>query len=213
MPNKLFCVLACAVLACLAAGQQAKKYVPPDYEKKMEAIKGFESGVAPLFVMGDLNEDGVVDSKDAQLASGYADKHARAGISCLAAADVNMDGVVDAKDAVLIQQTLKRGPVEAPPLSYHSSLPCDYTHFFIAAGPGARPGGRVPVHFLTPAFTTQNCTVSVQSGQATVAKTAKAFQVQVAKTAQPNSLVTLAMSLADGKKYVYSFFVHGAAAK
>src|SRR5262245_43141343 len=164
MGYKLSRLITCVALAYCAVGQQAKKHVPPDFEKKMEAIKSFESGVAPLFVLGDLNEDGVVDGRDAQLVAGYVEKHLGAGISCLAAGDVNMDGVVDSRDVALIQQTLKRGPVEAPPLSYHSSLPCNYTHFFIAAGPGARPGGSVPVHFLSPAFDPQNSSVSVQSG-------------------------------------------------
>jgi hypothetical protein len=214
MCDKLVRAVSCAVLAtCFASGQPSRKYVPPDFDKKMAALKDFESGVAPLFVLGDLNEDGVVDDKDAQLVASYVDKHVSRGISCVAAGDVNVDGMVDARDVALIQQALRRGPVESPPLSYHSSLPCDYAHFFIAAGPGAKPGGSVAVHFLNPAFNTQNSKISVQSGEATVARTANAFHARVAKTAQPNSLVTLAIALADGKRYVYSFWVHDTASR
>jgi hypothetical protein len=186
----------------------AQKHVPPDFEKKMEAIKNFESGVAPLFVLGDLNEDGAVNDKDVQLLKGYVDKKSSAGLSCLAGGDLNTDGVVDLKDLSLLQKALGRGPVPAPPLSYSSSLPCDYRNFFIAARSGARAGGTVPVHFLNPKLTPQNSSVTVQSGPATVTRTANSYLVQTAKSAPPNSLVTLSIVLADGKKYVYSFSVH-----
>ena len=209
MANRLICAVLALLLPLVLIGQQSKKYVPPDFDRKMDAIRNLEYGVAPLFVLGDLNEDGVVDDKDIQLAQKYVQTKTAAGISCLAAGDVNTDGVVDAKDLLLLQQALKRGPVEAPPLSYHSSLPCDYKNFFIAARSGARPGGTVPIHFLNPRFTIQNSSVIVQGGPATVSRAVDSFVVSVGKTAPPNSLVTLSISLADGKKYVYSFYVHG----
>jgi hypothetical protein len=195
------------VLPGMLGGQQQKKYVPPDYERKMQAIKDFEAGVEPLFVLGDLNEDGVVDEKDLQLARAYVETHRPAGISCLAAADVNSDGRVDAKDIASLEQALKKGPVEAPPLVFHSSIPCDYRNFFIAARSGARPGGTVPVHFLEQRFNTENSSVTVQSGEATASKTKSAYLVQVAKSARPESLIKLAISVADGKKYSYTFSV------
>jgi Dockerin type I domain len=203
-------IAAALVLAACSTGfsQQPQKHVPPAYEKKMEAIKNLEAGVAPLFVIGDVNEDGVVDDKDLQLVKAYLDKRSAAGISCLAAADVNTDGVVDAKDLSLLQKALSRGAVQAAPLAYHSTLPCDYKNFFIAARSGARPGGTVPVHFLNPQFTTQNSSVTVQSGEATVVKSGDSYIVQVSKTAGPNSLVDLAIVLADRKRYTYAFVVH-----
>src|SRR5205823_7452884 len=78
-------------------GQQREKHVPPDFERKMETLRNLESGVAPLFVIGDLNEDGVVNEKDFQLAQVYVERKSSAGISCLAAGDLNTDGVVDAR--------------------------------------------------------------------------------------------------------------------
>ena len=189
-------------------GRQREKHVPPDFEKKMQAIRNLESGVAPLFVIGDLNEDGIVNEKDFQLAQAFVERKSPAGISCLAAGDLNTDGVVDARDVALFQETLKRGPVTAPPLAYHSGLPCDYKNFFVAATSGARAGGAVPVHFLDPRFNAQNSSLSVQSGPATVAKNGNAYRVQVSKSAPPNSVVTLAITLADNRKYVYTFLVH-----
>lgn len=204
-------VIFTMALALALTCQQHKKYVPPDYEKKMQAIKDFESGVEPLFVLGDLNEDGTVDDKDLQLARAYVQQksagRSSVGISCLAAGDVNTDGVVNARDVSLLEETLKKGPVEAPPLVFHSSIPCDYKNFFIAARSGARPGGIVPVHFLDSRFNSQNSTVTVQSGDAKINRSKDAYLVQVPPTAKPGSVITLAITLANGKKYSYTFSV------
>jgi hypothetical protein len=200
-------VIFTILLTLALTGQQHKKYVPPDYEKKMQAIKDFESGVEPLFVLGDLNEDGSVDDKDLQLARAYVEQNKSAGISCLAAGDVNTDGVVNAKDVSLLEAAIKKGPVDSPPLFFHSSLPSDYKNFFIAARSGARPGKTVPVHFLDGRFNPQNSSVTVQSGDATVNKSKDAYLVQVAQNAKPGSLVTLAITLANSKKYSYTFAV------
>jgi len=197
-----------ALLPLAMSGQQRGKFVPPDFDRKMEALKNLEHGVAPLFVLGDLNEDGVVDEKDLQLAQAYAQGNASAGISCLAAGDLNSDGAVDAKDVTLFQQALKKGPIPAPPLAYHSSLRCDYKNFFVASMSGTRVGGTLPVHFLDPRFNAQNSSVTVQSGQATAAKNGNAYRVQVAKTAPKESFITLAITLADNRKYTYTFQVH-----
>ena len=201
-------LLLIALLPLMLSSQQQPKYVPPDFERKMEALRNLEHGVAPLFVLGDLNEDGVVDEKDLRLAQAYVQRKASTGVSCLAAGDLNTDGVVDAKDVALFQQALNKGPIQAPPLAYHSSLRCDYKNFFIAALSGTRVGGSLPVYFLDQRFNPQNSSVTVQSGQATVAKSGTAYRVQVAKTAPRNSLVTLTIILADSRKYTFTFLVH-----
>src|SRR6476661_6826145 len=79
--------LLCATVLFFAISVAQQKKLPPDYEKKREAISKFEAGVVPLFVLGDLNEDGIVDQKDLQLLRSYVAHPANAGISCLAAAD------------------------------------------------------------------------------------------------------------------------------
>ena len=201
-------LLLIALLPLVLNGQQQPKYAPTDFERKMEALKNMEHGVAPLFVLGDLNEDGVVDEKDLQLAQTYVQRKTSADVSCLAAGDLNTDGVVDAKDVALFQQALNKGAIQAPPLVYHSSLRCDYKNFFIAALSGTRAGGSLPVYFLDRRFNSQNSSVTVQSGQATVAKNGDAYRVQVAKSAPKNSLVTLAIMLADNRTYTYTFLVH-----
>lgn len=204
--------LVVATLVCIAAtmlgnAAAAQKQLPPDYEKKREAIRTFESGVVPLFVLGDVNEDGKVDQEDLKLLRGYVARSGGTGITCLAAADVDDNGSISSKDVTLLEQVLAKGAVQAPPLSAHARLGCDFRNFFIAARPQAHAGGVVPIHFLDPRFTAQNSTVTLSSGAATVAKGGNVYVVQVAKDAPGGSIVTVAITLAGNRRYFYSFSV------
>ena len=202
--NGLALILALLVVWGTAPAQQRK--LPPDYEKKREAIRNFESGVIPLFVLGDVNEDGKVDQEDLKLLRAHVAHTGGAGISCLAAADLDDNGSVSSNDVTVLEQVLAQGSVDAPALSAHSRLGCDFKNFLIAARPQARAGDVVPVHFLDPRFTTQNSSVTLSSGQATVVKGSSGYIVQVAKNAPSGSIVTVAITL-PGQKYFYSFSV------
>jgi hypothetical protein len=195
---------AMLTLALFVAQAQQRK-LPPDYDKKREAISRFETGVVPLFVLGDLNEDGAVDQEDLKLLRAYAAQRSSAGISCMAAGDLDENRAVDAKDVAIMEQILKPGKVTAPALSSRSRLGCDYKNFFIAARPGAPAGGAVPIHFLDPRFNAQNSSVSVTSGQATVSKGEDGFVVHVAANA--SAAVTVAISLPGPRRYFYTFAV------
>jgi hypothetical protein len=189
----------------LLGGQAQQRKLPPAYEKKREAISRFESGVVPLFILGDLNEDGVVDQEDLKLLRAYVTQKGAAGIPCMAAGDLDENRALDAKDVEIMEQILKPGKITAPALSSRSRLGCDYKNFFIAARPGAPAGGAVPIHFLDPRFNTQNSSVSVTSGQATVSKEQDEFVVQVANNA--SGAVTVAINLPGPRKYFYTFAV------
>ncbi len=78
---KAVAALICG-LAVFFAMAQAQKKLPPDYEKKREAIRNFEAGAVPLFVLGDLNEDGAVDQEDLKLLRAYIAHKASGGVSC-----------------------------------------------------------------------------------------------------------------------------------
>jgi len=201
-------VATCLVILCgmflisgLAPAQQRR--LPPDYEKKRAAIAGFEAGVVPLFILGDLNEDGNVDEQDLKLLRAYATQKSSAGISCLAAADLDENRVIDQKDAATLEQILKKGKVAAPPLSSRSGMGCDYRNFFIAARPGTAAGGVVPIHFLDPSFNSQNSTVTVTAGQATVSAGRDEFVVRV--PAGASGTVTVAISVPGPRRYFYTF--------
>lgn len=195
----------CAIALLFAAVQAQQKTLPPGYEKKMQAISNFEAGVVPLFVLGDLNEDGTVDQEDLKLLRAYVAHPGSAGISCLAAADLDDNGSINARDVTVLEEILSKGPVKAPALSSHARLGCDFKHFFIAALPQGRAGSAVPIHFLDPRFNTQNSIATIFGGPATVIGEHGAFIVQIAKNAPAGAIVTVSMTLADKQKYLYSF--------
>jgi hypothetical protein len=204
---KAAALLLCATGLLFAVMQAQQKKLPPDYEKKREAISNFEAGVVPLFVLGDLNEDGVVDQEDAKLLRAYVAHSGSAGISCPAAADLDDNGSINAHDIELLERILSKGAVKAPALSAHARLGCDFKHFFIAALPQGRAGSTVPIHFLDPGFNTQNSTATIFTGPATVVSNHGAFLVQVAKSAPAGAIVTVSLTLANKQRYLYSFRV------
>jgi len=203
--NGLALILALLAILRVAPAQQSKQ--PPDFEKKREAIRNFESGVVPLFVLGDLNEDGAVDQEDLKLLRAFVAQKNAAGISCMAAADLNESHSIDAKDIEVLERILKPGKVASPALSSRARLGCDFKNFFIAARPQTRAGGAVPIHFLDPRFTTQNSSVTLSSGPATIAKAGNEYVVQVARDAPSGSIVTVLITLAGNRKYFYSFSI------
>jgi len=200
-------LLLCSVALLFAVVEAQQKKLPPDYQKKMQAISSFEAGVVPLFVLGDLNEDGAVDQEDLKLLRAYVAHPGSAGISCLAAADLDDNGSISAHDVAVLEQVLSKGAVKAPALSSHARLGCDFKHFFIAALPQGKAGSAAPIHFLDPRFNTQNSTASIFAGPATVVSEHGAFMVQVAKSAPAGAIVTVSLALADKQRYLYSFRV------
>ena len=200
-------LLLCSVALLFAVVEAQQKKLPPDYQKKMQAISSFEAGVVPLFVLGDLNEDGAVDQEDLKLLRAYVAHPGSAGISCLAAADLDDNGSISAHDVAVLEQVLSKGAVKAPALSSHARLGCDFKHFFIAALQQGKAGSAAPIHFLDPRFNTQNSTASIFAGPATVVSEHGAFMVQVAKSAPAGAIVTVSLALADKQRYLYSFRV------
>ena len=205
--NKAAISLLCATALLFAVSGAQQKNLPPDYQKKMQAISSFEAGVVPLLVLGDLNEDGSVDQEDLKLLRAYVAHPGSAAISCLAAADLDDNGSINAHDVAVLEEILSKGAVKAPALSSHARLGCDFKHFFIAALPQGRAGSAVPIHFLDPRFNTQNSTATIFAGPATIVSSHGAFMVQVARSASAGAIVTVSITLADKQKYLYSFRV------
>lgn len=205
--RKAAALLLCATALLFAVMHAQQKKLPPDYEKKREAISNFEAGVVPLFVLGDLNEDGLVDQEDVKLLRAYVAHPSNAGVSCLAAADLDDNGSINAHDIAVLEEILSKGLVKASALSSHARLGCDFKHFFIAALPQGRAGSAVPIHFLDPRFNTQNSMAAIFAGPATIVSDHGAFVVQVAKSAPAGAIVTVSITLADKQKYFYSFRV------
>lgn len=205
-------IVLAALLGLLLSASAQQKKLPPDYEKKMDALRPLEQGVVPLFILGDLNEDGAVDAKDLDLLKQYVNRKSEAGISCLAAGDLSRNGEVNSTDVEMFARMLQRGKITAPALAPASNLPCDFKNFWFGAQRQARPGGTVSIHFLDPRFTAQNTSVTVVSGQAGVSQVGNAFRVQVSPTAAPDSTVSVSMkasggNASGGKEYFYTIAV------
>jgi len=216
--------IGCLILLAAALAQQSRSSQahnrPPEYERKMKALEGFEAGVQPLFVLGDLNEDGRVDAKDLQLLRVLGARHfttdgrpgeAGESISCAAAGDLDRNGIIDSRDVAILEKVLKQSieAVDAPALAYNSALPCEYRNFFIAAAAGVRPGGALPIHFLDPRLSVQNSSVTVFEGQASVTSKGDEFLVRVPAATAPGSQVTVRITLAGERRYLYTFSVTG----
>src|ERR1700687_678395 len=144
-----YAVLAASSEVLAIAAAQTPTFRPPDFEAKIAALRKAGQDLVPLFVLGDVNEDGVVDERDAELVhrlvqSGI-EPQPSGEISCPAAADLDRNGDIDQRDLDLILSWVKSGKVAVPALSFQSYLPCNFKRFFLAASKIAVPGGTVQI--------------------------------------------------------------------
>lgn len=180
---------------------------------KRAVIEQLPAGVMPLYVLGDVNEDGAFDTKDLESMRRMAAGDTPAEATCPAAADLNFDGVVNAADVQIAEQLLRTGPITEPALHATFRLPCQFKHFFVAARQASMPGGVMPIQFLDKQFTTKNSTVTVTDGPATVTPMpgGGGYNVSIAKSAAVGTMVTVRIALAGGRNYFYSFSIDEAA--
>ena len=177
----------------------------------MEAVRRAGLGLVPLFVVGDVNEDGRIDQTDVRLVRELARRTGRIGvdkrITCPAAADIDQNGSIDDEDATTLAGWVRLG-ITAPALSYLSALPCNFTRLFLAASPGLPRDGKGFLRFLDRKLTTANSTVVVEQGDATVkAADRDGFEVTPGATARPGDLVALKITLPANRTYYYSMRV------
>ena len=196
-----------------AKGQATKRTAPPpNYEQRLAVLQHLEVSVVPLYIVGDVNEDGRVDDADRVLIRMLAQYRTKPEITpagtCPAAADLSLNGEIDDKDVAIIDDWLKdRGVVSTPALASQSFLPCKYSNMFVAAKLDVRPGGVMPIRFLDLNLTTANCTVTVHDGRGVVKPTAdgRGFDVQVPTDAKAEDTVTALVTLPEGKRFYYTF--------
>jgi hypothetical protein len=171
----------------------------------------FEEGLMPMYVIGDLNEDGVVDQKDRAILAAIAASPSSptpASATCLAAGDLNFDGRVDRNDLEMLDRWLKRRPkLAVPALGYQATLPCGFTNAIVAARYEAHPGERVPIRFLEHGLTSANSTVTLHSGPATVkaSRDGGGYDVTTSPTAKPGDSVAVLLTLPNGRRYLYTY--------
>ena len=179
-------------------------------EQRMDALNQQEVGAAPLFVFGDVNEDGKVDAADLALMRQLAAGKTPAAAICPAAGDLNQDGKVDASDVAAMQKMISAGKVAALELGFPYRLPCSFENLPVAAHPNADGHGGNSIYFLDPRFTTENSTVEAAAGDAAVTATADhhAYIVDALAAQGESGTVTLKITLGkngSGGTFTYSY--------
>jgi len=209
-------LFAGAILSCFSPGAataQDEGWRPPNAEAKIAALKAAGNALMPLFVLGDVNEDGSVDAQDRdlirELVNSRDDSHLVAAVSCLAAADLNGDGAVDQRDLDLISGWVMKGKLVAPALSSQNYLPCDFRNFLLAASVNPNPGGSIIVRFIDDDMNTSNTALTVADGRAEVAASTdgRGYAVKIPLDANIGDLITLKIALPDAHLYLYTVTV------
>jgi hypothetical protein len=207
-------LLAALVVACAAVDSRAQsRAVPtPEWESKMAAVRNAGPGLVPLFVLGDVNEDGKIDEKDLalvrQLAKRTLSTLPTKAISCPAAGDLDQDGVISARDVAELTKWIRLG-VTTPALSYLSALPCNFTRLLIAASPGVERGGKAHIRFMDRSLNTSNSAVTVEEGDAAIAsaRDGRGYEVTPGVTAKIGDLIVLKITIPRNKSYYYSLLL------
>jgi hypothetical protein len=170
-------------------------------------------GADPLFVLGDLNGDGVVDRADRELLRQIVESGGNTfppGAKCPAAGDLFFERKISKADLDELDSWMKYGPVDAPALAYSAALPCSFTTAFIAAQLKSIDGGPVSLQFLDGHLNAANTTVTVIKGAADVRPEPDGTGFVVHPRQQSGS-ITLSIVLPGSRKYLYTFPISGPA--
>ena len=188
---------------------------PPEWDAKMAALHNAGTGLVPLFVLGDVNEDGKVDEQDLELVRSIVqsgtEPRPSAAISCPAAGDLDQNGRIDQRDLAALAEWVRQ-KVTAPALSYQAALPCDFNRFFIAASPFAKRGGAAQIRFLDAGLNATNTVVIIEEGNAVVgsASDGRGYEVIVLAAAKTGQQIVLKISLPGARTYYYTLPVEDA---
>ena len=166
-----------------------------------------------LYVLGDLNGDGVVDRKDlALLRQIVATPSAPmpAAVRCQAAGDVNLDRKLDASDVAVLAGWLKDAPrLDIPALYWQSGLGCKLAEPYLAATVEPRASDGFLISFIDPRYSTSSVRVEVRSGPATIRPAAdgKGYAGTISFDAKPGALAILLITLPGDRSYYYNLQV------
>jgi hypothetical protein len=207
-------LLAALVVACAAVDSRAQSGAvhTPEWESKMAAVRNAGPGLVPLFILGDVNEDGKVDQKDLALVRELAKRTLpilpTKAIPCPAAGDLDQDGAISARDVAELTKWTRLG-VTTPALGYLSALPCNFTRLLIAASPGVERGGKAYIRFMDASLNSMNSTVAVEEGDAAIASAGdgRGYEVTPGPTAKIGDLIVLKITVPKNKSYYYSLLL------
>jgi hypothetical protein len=181
----------------------------PAVHPRQNLFPDLEIGLEPQFVLGDLNEDGIVDRQDRALLAATAGRPATApprGVSCVAAGDLNFDRRVDGRDLKIMDEWLAAAPrLEAPALNFQPSLPCSFRRPFVALSPQLLAGGSASIRFLQKGVSSSNARVTVYSGSASVTREASGYAVNAPASAKSGELIDILITMPDRREYLYTY--------
>lgn len=170
-----------------------------------QKIKLLSRGDAPHVALGDVDDDGDVDTQDRELLSAAITSGSTATLGCEAAADLTMNGEVDQLDLARFDQVIGGvEQLEAPMLFAQPALPCGYASAVVAATPDARPGQTLRIQLLGDIDA--NSVIVKLSGIAAEWWVSAKDTISVSMPevfAQTDSLVLL-LGLPKGGHYVYA---------
>jgi hypothetical protein len=193
-----------------AIAENGPAFRPPDHEAKVRTLQKAGENLIPLFVLGDVNEDGRVDATDldlvAQLARSRAPTRPTAQASCPAAGDVDQNGIIDERDRAALAKWVEHGPVPAPALYSQQFLPCNFNRFQLAASATRSPSGSVSIRFIDSALSTSTVKARVMEGPGRAAPSSdrRGYVVTIDRAARAGDLVVLEITLPGSLVYIYT---------
>lgn len=99
-------------------------------------IASLPIGMSPAYLVGDINEDGVIDDNDLillrTLSSSENSLVDYRTVSCAAAGDMDFDGEITNEDVLFLESLVKEGPISSGILYDHTIFPCKHKRSFIA---------------------------------------------------------------------------------
>lgn len=188
----------------------ARAAADPPVHRSENLLPDLEEGLTPLFVLGDLNEDGRVDQKDrdllAKIVAAPAGSPPPAAATCVAAGDLDFNRVIDERDLKRLDSWLVGGHrLKVPALGFQPSLPCAFKHLLVAVLLDAPLGTPVPIRFLESGVSAKNARVRIQSGPATVRPDGPGYLVETTSSAKPADVVAILITLPKDREYLYSY--------
>lgn len=213
LPGGLLLIAAAASAMSITAPSTCDAQQPT--RQQLELLRNLPDSAHVLYILGDLNGDGVVDQKDLALLRQIVAKPSapmRAAIRCQAAGDVNLDHKLDASDVAVLAGWLKDAPrLDTPALYWQSGLGCKLTEPYLAATIEPRAGANFLIRFIDPSYSTSNSRVEVHSGPATIrpASDGKGYTGAISSDAKPGALAILLITLPGNRSYYYDLQVRG----
>lgn len=200
------------ILAFCGVRAEAAGPAGDDIAAKREIVRGLPDGVVPLYVLGDLNEDGRVDREDLRILTelvAMLEKSAPqpAGLGCVAAGDVNLDGNIDSADVKRLSEWLgKANEITTPAMYWKPGLPCGFARLAVASKAQARPGEEFAVMLIGSGLDAHNTRVAIHSGPATVAGAAdgKGYTIKTSREAKDGDYLVLRVTEPERREYFYT---------